>query len=119
MSLASVLVLWHWPHFLEPISQLWWPETNRMYAFFSSIGGTPLFALGIFGFTWRHLNCHAPGCWRISRHHFTDPETGERHSLCKKHHPDAQPKAHWWSRRRVHSLEYIHAQIAKARAPGG
>ena len=74
-----------------------------------SRGGVTVFLLG----AWHHVNCHTPGCKRIGRHRLPDPDTGELHLVCPKCHPAAKPKAHWWSRRVVHTLDHIHAQYRK------
>jgi hypothetical protein len=112
--IATYWVLWHWPHFLEPISHLWLPynEKNGWAAFMSSWGGATAIFTGVY-IGVRHANCHARWCLRIGKHQFRDPETGELYKLCAAHHPSVKPKARWWHRRRVHSLEHIHAQIAK------
>lgn len=102
-----------WPAWTHHISWLW---TNpAAYNLFSSSWGEILLKFPILYVAWRHINCHSPKCWRRGAHQFRDPSTGEVYKLCKKHHPNAKPKAHWWSARKVHSLAHIHAQIANDR----
>ena len=89
---------------------------NAWSGSFSDLGEITLVAsaLSLLILVWHHLNCGAPGCYRIGKHHYTDKD-GKRHSLCHVHDIDDHPKGpHWWSRRRGHSLEAIHERI---RAP--
>src|SRR5258708_4813838 len=61
---------------------------------------------------WHHINCHETGCPWPGRHVFIDPDTGEHHRTCGKHHAKAKPGAHWWTH--PHTLKHIHAQYHKA-----
>lgn len=112
MSLAT-LVLWHWPHWLEPVSQLWWPESGRLYAFTSSVGSTfawPLWGFVATGFAVRiyrkHFECHEEGCRRHGRYVV---EGGVR--CCDLHHPalDERPPGQRGRVHRVHAahLDYV------------
>jgi hypothetical protein len=109
-NLSTIHIL-TWPTWLENLSWFW---TNpKAYNFWSSSFGEFALKIWVLVYVLKHLNCHSPGCIRIGTHHFHDPDTGEIHKLCKKHHPYSKKKKHWWSKRRVHSLEYIHNQIKK------
>ena len=55
------------------------------YGFFSGIGsdlGEVALIVAIIA-VYRKHNCHAQGCWRISRH----PVEGTPWVVCRKHHP--------------------------------
>lgn len=82
----TALLLWHWPHFLEPVSWTWWPETGKGYAFFSSVGGTPLFALGAFGSifaVYKQHNCKARWWCPMWGH---NKVAGTTAAVCHVHH---------------------------------
>jgi hypothetical protein len=92
IDLLGTFVLWHWPHFLEPVSQLWWPESGRLYAFTSSVGSTfawPLwgFAAGGLGlkFYRKHFECHVDGC---KKHGYV--VGGGPYRACHEHHPNTE-----------------------------
>ena len=78
---------------------LWWPETGRMYAFWSSFG-SDLMYLSIVVVLYRKLNCHISGCWRLGLHHVR----GTPYITCRKHHPDDRL-----------TVEHVHELHAKAR----
>lgn len=62
---------------------LWW------YSFWSGFGsdlGEFALAGGIVGLVRKH-NCETHWCPRLGRHEWQDPTTGQRHKLCRKHHP--------------------------------
>lgn len=35
----------------------------------------------------RKHNCETQGCWRLGRHEWPDPSTGQSHRLCRHCHP--------------------------------
>lgn len=37
---------------------------------------------------WKHVNCHAPGCWWVGRY----PTEGGEFKLCHRHHPEHDGK---------------------------
>ena len=54
-------------HLFIPWSHLLHPLEGLGYDFWSGIG-SDLGELTIVLVLWRHLNCHAEGCWRPARH---------------------------------------------------
>lgn len=74
-------------------------DTQTSYFYDAVSGAVPCLALlaliaGAIG-AFRHWNCHATWwCWRHAKHVLTDPETGESHALCWRHHPGQRHK-HW------------------------
>jgi hypothetical protein len=67
--------------------------SGAWYLFWSGIVGD----LAIFGAifaSFRVINCHVKGCWRLGLH----PVHGTRFKTCAKHHPTSG-----------HSVEQIHA----------
>ena len=93
-----------------------YPLSGNGYQFWSGIGSDfgelTLVGTAVAGLlmVWHSLNCGAPSCYRIGKHHYTDKD-GKRHALCHVHDIDDHPKAHWWSRRKGHSLAEIHRRI--------
>jgi hypothetical protein len=97
--MTAVLVLWHWPHFVEPVSQLWWPETGRLYAFFSSVAGATGM-LGVFGLlaVYKQHNCKAHWWCPFWSHHKV---AGTTAAVCHWHHtPEAHQKLQALHKRR-------------------
>lgn len=94
---------WMWRNIFQ---WMWWPETGFGYAFFSSVGGTPLFALGgltaIYRVYKKHVECHEDGCSRRGKYMI---EGGVR--CCDEHHPalDTRP---FEERGFVHNLHIKH-----------
>lgn len=87
------------------------------YNFYSGIGSDASeitligAAVALIVGVWHHVNCGAPGCWRISKHHYTDKD-GKHHQFCHTHDVEDHPKGpHWWSRRRGHELSTLHARV--------
>lgn len=80
--IATVLyTLWH-----TLIEWMYWPESDHGYAFFSSVGGTPLFALGAFGSVaavYRQHNCRAHWWCPLWGHHKVKGTTAV---VCHVHH---------------------------------
>lgn len=125
--LAEIANPWHWHWIHAPvIEQIYhtiaWTwggagqggQTSEAYGAFSS--SIPCLALiSILANWWHSRNCHEHRCWRLAKHSFRDPDTGEEFKLCKKHHPALKPKKHWWSRRKVHDLKYMHERYWTAR----
>lgn len=59
------------------------PQANGWcYSFWSGFGSC-LTYIGIVVAGWRHLNCHAKGCWRVGRH----TVDGTPFKVCRRHHP--------------------------------
>jgi hypothetical protein len=86
-----VITLAFFPHFLDPIHSLWWPQSSFNYSFFSSVGGTWLFSFGFVTY-FRHANCHIHHCPRVGRHQVK----GLPYRVCKYHlhqiHPHLEPE---------------------------
>jgi hypothetical protein len=59
------------------------------YLFWSGVGSdiTEFAIVGALLGTLRKHNCETHRCWRLGRHDWTDPQTGQTHKLCRKHHP--------------------------------
>ena len=60
--------------------------SGPIYLAWSGAGGD-LGELTLLGGVWmlyRKHNCHAKGCWRLSRHHVE----GTPYIVCSKHHPN-------------------------------
>ncbi len=90
--------LFHW--FLHLIGVL--PRTpSTAYNFWSGFG-SDLTYLAILGAAWRHLNCHAQGCWRLAKHQVE----GTPYKTCRKHHPTVPNEGP--------TVEHIHAAHAAA-----
>lgn len=53
------------------------------YLFWSGFGSDLAYSAAI-AVAWRHLNCHAKGCFRLGRH----PIVGTPFKVCGHHHPD-------------------------------
>lgn len=112
LTIATTLpepLRWPWQHGIE---WMYWPETDHGYAFFSSVGGTPLFAVGLFGGVYRiwkkHVECHEEGCSKRGKYVI---EGGVR--CCDLHHPalDDRPLD---QRGHVHMLHLKHLEHVKA-----
>jgi hypothetical protein len=61
-------------------------EAGSYYAFWSA-PGSDISEVAILGGLYgmlRHLNCHAPRCWRLGKH----PTADGTFKLCPKHHPE-------------------------------
>lgn len=46
--------------------------------------------VALLGAAWaivRKHNCETHGCPRLGRHEWVDPQTGQTHKLCRRHHP--------------------------------
>lgn len=88
-----------WQHSIE---WMWWPESDHGYAFFSSVGGTPLFALGGFAAIYKvyrkHVECSVSECKR--RGHVVH---GTPYRACHEHHPGVEHKG-----REPITVEHIH-----------
>lgn len=86
MSLAFLGI----PHYF------WHPYSGNGYQFWSGIGsdiGEVAIVGGLVTLLlafWRHFNCHADRCWRLSWHTHAD----HGHPLCRVHHPHGKNRAH-------------------------
>lgn len=63
---------------------------GRWYGFWSGFGAIleRLIELAVIaGILLRRHNCETHRCWRIGRHEWIDPTTGQHHRICRKHHP--------------------------------
>lgn len=76
------------------------------YSFWSGFGSC-LAYFGAIGMAWRHLNCHAKGCWRLGRH----PIAGGKYKVCHRHHPDITSRS-----MPVDELHAMHADHLAAQA---
>ena len=102
--------------FYNLVEWTWWPESGHGYGFFSSVGGTPLFAVGgltaIYRVYRKHTECHEGGCSKRGKYVI---EGGVR--CCDLHHPalDERPAE---ERGLVHKLHHAHVlHVADIRAP--
>lgn len=83
-------------------------QASQNYDFVSGAGPMMVAALGFSGVVtavWRHLSCHAPGCWHLGRfpidhlyrvcavHHPDVPDGGPSHADLKAAHLAARPPA--------------------------
>jgi hypothetical protein len=77
---------------LRYLQGLYYPESGRGYAFFSSLGPgiTSLAGVGVIAGMWRRINCHEPRCWRVGRYHIG----GGQFTVCARHHPGGRPQHH-------------------------
>jgi hypothetical protein len=67
----------------------------------------------------RHHNCATRGCWRLTSHTLTDPQSGIAHRLCHKHHPlISTDHTHHGILRNHMSDEHL-ADVRARAAPGG
>lgn len=73
---------WYW---------LWHPLSGPGYQFWSGLGSdlSEITLLGLALGAWRHVNCHAPWCFRLGKH----PTADGQHKLCRRHHPDLPDRA--------------------------
>lgn len=86
--MSHVLLAWEPWHTL--IEWSYWPESDRGYAFFSSVGGTPLFALGALGSIfaiYKQHNCKAHWWCPFWGHHDVK---GTTDVVCHMHHTAAE-----------------------------
>jgi hypothetical protein len=62
---------------------------GSQYLFWSGAGSdiTELAIVGALLGALRKHNCETHRCWRMGRHDWTDPTTGQTHKLCRKCHP--------------------------------
>ena len=107
---AAVAYEHGWAHFLGIDTQ-----QSQNYDFVSGVGPmivTLLVSGGIFVTLIRHVNCHAPGCWRLGKF----PLAGGQFKVCRRHHPDEEVRtgrndllAHIWAQHHAHrQLEVMH-----------
>jgi len=62
----------------------------------------------------KHVNCHEPGCWRLTAHKMKDPATNVEYKQCHKHHP-LIPTNHAHKRFWQHSFSRAHLDEVRER----
>lgn len=88
---------------------LFHPLVSRGYQFWSGIAGC-FVSLGMFSgllVGWRHVNCHAPWCFRLGKH----PTADGQFKLCRKHHPDLPDKQP--DLREIHRIHDDYVKLAQ------
>lgn len=74
--------MWHWLLHALGVDNV----SGHAYAWWSG-AGSDIGELAIIGAvigTWRRVNCHVKGCFRVARY----PIAGGQYKVCGKHHPD-------------------------------
>lgn len=96
--------------FYTLVEWMWWPQTGHAYAFFSSVGGTPLFALGAFGTiaaVYKQHNCKAHWWCPLWAHHKVNGTTA---SVCHIHHTAEHHRLLQIHHRRNHPNRLSHGE---------
>lgn len=98
---------WAWEH---PLAHFLGIDTQQSqnYDFVSGVGPMIIAAMGFSGALAtmvHHVNCHAPGCWRVGKY----PLAGGQWKVCRWHHPDEEVRtgrgdllAYMWRQHQAH-----------------
>jgi hypothetical protein len=95
-------------------------EATGYYAYWSGVGSVFPWSMGLLGtlaaltyHSWRHKNCHSPGCWRIGHYEVA----GGQYQVCAKHHPDHHVRNKTLTLDHIHTAHALHLLRQYKQAP--